>query len=353
MTTQELLEAPVIKIEKQKLLVVDGSYIVHKSYHRALELIPAEEVEKNNYALTAKSYEIALQTMSLLLEDLNAVGAFVVLDLPSEGKMVNCLKHYEEDKNEKYEYINEIKNLLVKYLPEIGINAVGVFGIEADTVAYCIANLSEEELKELFQVNAEQVELYLVTADTDWEISISKNASLYNPLSKSFASELDMVRWCGHKDYRNSFISHRCLTSNKDGIYGVHGVGGKGSDHIRDLLHSNGMPSKPEIEGTSGRTKSNLKKVLENWSIFCSNWEVVRQDWIYERTYFNGEKLCSEVIMKILQESRKNLDSQLKTEGRRDLALGMVSNPAGSSAKLRPARNRFSNFILRRSSYVL
>ena len=352
MTKQELLETPIVEIEKQNLLVVDGSYIVHKSYHRALEIVPAAEVEKNNYALTAKSYEIALQTISLTIEEMQAIGVYVVMDLPSNGKMVNCLKHYEEDKDEKYGYINEIKNLLIKYLPEVGINTCGVYGLEADTLAYYIANLTTPELQKLFQIKSEHLNLILVTADSDWEISINRNASLYNPLNKKFTSEIDMVRWCTHKDYRHSFIAHRCLTSNKDGIIGIDGIGGKGSDMIRDLCHKLGKPCQPTMEGATGRLKGNLKKVLDNWDHFCANWEVVSQDWIYSTPYFGG-KPCSEVILTILNENRRRLDDGLKMEGRRDLTLGMLSNPAGPTAKLRPTRTRLSNFVIRRSSYVL
>lgn len=343
-------------IKTHRIVAIDGSFIVHKSYHRAKDLTPPSNpltFPEADYkrALIEKSYEIAFQTTSIILSDLEAIGCAILLDVPSNGKMVNCLKNYDDSKDEKYEIINILKDMMMSNFNKLGLIVTGIPGIEADTVAYYLSNLSQRELSDIFNVKLpdyDAVELALVTADYDWEISVTDIASLYNPQKKTWCRSENMVEWCGHQNYRLSHISHRCLTSNKDGIIGVKGIGSAGSKLIRDRLYHDDAPCKPEISGGKSEVR-NLNLVLDSWDHFCSLWNVVDQSWIYKMNYFDSIILCSVIIKAMLE---KDVLARTYSGGNSEVILEMVTALAGNRAKMGPSKSRMMEYILRRKQYV-
>lgn len=335
-----------MEYQPQIVMAVDGSWVSHKSLHRATSMIPEDAFKSDAEYINAikeKSLELALQTLSLAVSDFNVVSMLVSMDVntPDIG-MYNCAKS-PSDPGWKTDLVIDIKRTLTNYLPMIGVATVGVVGVEADTVGYFISQCDKSYHERIFRVKLEDdYELYLLTADFDWEVSINGKASLYNPMTKKFTTSQDMIDYFGTESYRLAHISHRCLTSNKDGIIGVKGIGGKSSARIRDYFYNAATNSfqKPEIEDVDSKDRKLVQKVLDDWEHFTSNWRLVDEDWIYETQISEDNENTVDAIIYAMCLAASN-----KADTEYSLFYWLrVAKIAGKDAKLGRAKARFETY---------
>ncbi|QPB08575.1 PIN domain-like protein [Vibrio phage Va2] len=335
------------------VVCVDGSWISHKSFHRAYSQIKSESFATEDLyrdALLEKSLELSIQTLSLVCSELKPSVLSIAMDVrtPPNG-MLNCAKVSGEI-SWKEEIVIAVKNNLTLIAPMLQVVPLYLMGVEADSVGYWVSRKSKEELEKLFNILLDSdYKITLVTADYDWEICINEFTSLYNPMKKEYTTEEDMIKFFGTKHYRLAHIAHRCLTSNKDGIIGISGIGAKSSVLIRDYFYDSASNSvkKPDLDEVEGkREKKLVQKVLDNWGHFLANWKLVDEDWIFVTKYYSDlSKPVNVVLDNFCISSVRKLESGIYN----DLIWTNATRCAGKKAKLNPAKARFDRYISNRA----
>lgn len=168
----------------------DAQWLLRRNYHAILNNGSIE------YRELISSFLSSVTKLSLACDITNPVlifdkGPYLKEDYislkssrhyPSESDRIEVTEELSQDELDKIEKLNKdldhrlacegefrhAKNLLIKFLPNIGIPVVAIKGYEADDLAYYIANLM-----------GIQWDIKFITIDSDWEYLMSPRTTFY------------------------------------------------------------------------------------------------------------------------------------------------------------------------------
>lgn len=138
----------------------------------------------------------------------------------------------------------EARQILMEYLPYIGLASITRQGIEADDYGFLIPKFTSENY-----------EGRLITSDQDWILSVRNRFSLHNPMSDQVVEYNDFIKWNPmvsevrgeDYDWNELMVLVKAINGDSgDNIFGFEGIGGKGADELARKLAIHSIESHPD-----------------------------------------------------------------------------------------------------------
>ncbi len=214
------------KISRDALFIVDGSYLLYRSFYALKPLYTAEGIQ------TQAIYGFC-RTIKKFVDEFDPQNIVVAWD--HKGKTFRS-EIYTEYKATRQAPPNELfaqKEEIIKFLDLIGICQVSIQGYEADDLIYSIVKDTQDKDK-----NKEIVkEIVIVCPDKDLFQLLGKNVVVFDPFKERLIDKKTYEEERGIKvDRINLYYS--LLGDTSDNIPGVAGIGEKTAKELVNQFES-------------------------------------------------------------------------------------------------------------------
>lgn len=184
------------------------------------------------------------------------------------GRMYNFSSQEKADENRQYQF-----RMLQDLLEHLPVNVIVSNGFETDDgIAYAINH------KDYFKLN----DTTIVSCDRDFYQLVSKNVSIYNPMSKKLLNEKSIVEEFGI--HPRNWLFYRSITGDKsDNVDGVKSFGPKTLLKMFELNNENVSFGPDDIDAMMEilpeiKDKTTIKRITmlsENKSKIERNWKLM------------------------------------------------------------------------------
>lgn len=200
-----------------KLLLVDGSALIHRAYHAMPELTDSKGEQ------IGAVYGVARMLMRAI-QDLEADHVVVALDRPEPTFRKELFIGYQAHRPPLDEKLVEQFGKTREFLRNMEILVLDKAGFEADDI---IGTLAVKAVESKFFDK-----IVIVTGDKDLMQLVSSSVSLYMPVRGMSETELvDEVRVVSRLGVRaDQIVDYKALVGDgSDNYPGIHGIGPKGA----------------------------------------------------------------------------------------------------------------------------
>lgn len=256
-------------MKKKKIMVVDGSYLIHRNLHA----MPQEADEMmiftvlNTLAMAAQQYKPDAYLIAF-----DRGGSRIRTAIMPEYKSMRQLKAdaTPAERAEKEAFTQRYVAIMDRILATFPLHGIGTLlipGIEGDDIAYVLANHSEYDV-------------VLVTEDRDWIQSVNAKTVLYRPKSRE---EYNLQRVQAEYGSTDRYRLNKALLGKDSEFPGFYKFGPVGAKKAVEVLWDAATESVVlDSERLMAANPKQFAPVVNQWERFLRNWQVAGFDGVYE-----------------------------------------------------------------------
>lgn len=296
------------RIKKSALFLIDGSYILYRSYYGMRPL-------QNSSGVPVQAVYGFCRAVKKLIDMFDPKYLSIVWDSKGKTFRSQVFEAYKATRDSAPSDLFEQKKYITKFADLIGIKQVAKSGYEADDL---IASMAQDD-------NAEQV--VIIGADKDLLQLLSDRIIIYDPFKEEIVDKKSFKKQRGYGPEKVPFY-HSLLGDASDNIPGVKGIGKKGAtdlvlqfDSLDDLYNNLDKVEKDRTRKLLEEGKENAYLSLKLFLLGTHNLTVNTDGFEFDKNnYVNAAPLFEELEFKSLLNDlkkmfgKKEVESSLKIE---------------------------------------
>lgn len=330
------------RIKKNALFLIDGSYILYRSYYGMRPL-------KNSKGVYVQAVYGFCRAVKKLMDMFDPRYLSIVWDSKGKTFRSKIFEAYKATRDAAPSDLFEQKKYITKFADLIGIKQIAKVGYEADDL---IASMAQS-------YSGEQV--VIIGADKDLLQLLSNKIIIYDPFKEEIVDKKQFKEHRGYGPDKLPFY-HSLLGDASDNIPGVKGIGKKGAtdlvlqfDSLDDLYNNLDRIKKERTRRLLQEGEKNAYLSFKLFLLGASNLIVGTEGIEFDKNkYINAASLFEEFEFKFLLNDlkkifgKKEVESCLKIKsavkiGRDATQMSLFEKPLDKvEAKLKPEKDSWN-----------